>query len=185
MSQNNIGIFASQIPQGSYESIATVTVGIGGQASIAFTSIPATYKHLQIRGISRDVVSAVEGNVKMTFNSDTTAANYRMHSLIGNGSTASSQDLGNAVPIPLTITGNTATTNAYGAGIIDILDYTSTNKYKTARSLTGWDSNGDGRIMFRSTLWLSTSAITSITFTTNSGSNFARYSRYALYGIKG
>jgi hypothetical protein len=31
-----------------FESIATVTVGGGGASSISFTSIPATYKHLQL-----------------------------------------------------------------------------------------------------------------------------------------
>ena len=36
---------------GDFESIATVTVGGGGAASIEFTSIPGTYQHLQIRGI--------------------------------------------------------------------------------------------------------------------------------------
>ena len=34
----------------SYDSIATVTVGSGGSSSIVFSSIPQTYKHLQIRG---------------------------------------------------------------------------------------------------------------------------------------
>jgi hypothetical protein len=33
----------------SYESISTVTLG-SSQATIAFSSIPSTYKHLQIRG---------------------------------------------------------------------------------------------------------------------------------------
>ena len=32
----------------SYESIATVTVGSGGSSTITFSSIPATFTHLQI-----------------------------------------------------------------------------------------------------------------------------------------
>jgi hypothetical protein len=52
-----LGIIASAITGNlvttSYESIATVTVGGGGSATIDFTSIPATYTHLQIRGIAR------------------------------------------------------------------------------------------------------------------------------------
>ena len=36
-----------------FESIATVTVGSGGSSTISFTSIPGTYKHLQVRGIGR------------------------------------------------------------------------------------------------------------------------------------
>ncbi|NCU72421.1 MAG: hypothetical protein EBY66_05360 [Candidatus Fonsibacter lacus] len=55
-----LGIWASQNYSrysitGSYESIATVTVGSGGSSYIEFTSIPATYSHLQIRIISASV----------------------------------------------------------------------------------------------------------------------------------
>jgi hypothetical protein len=35
-----------------FESIATVTVGGGGAATVEFTSIPGTYQHLQIRAIA-------------------------------------------------------------------------------------------------------------------------------------
>jgi hypothetical protein len=55
-----LGIIASAITGNlvttSYESIATVTVGGGGAATVAFTSIPATYTHLQIRGIGRSMM---------------------------------------------------------------------------------------------------------------------------------
>ena len=47
-----LGIIASQDYNrvtNSYESIATVTVGSGGSSSLTFSSIPATYTHLQIR----------------------------------------------------------------------------------------------------------------------------------------
>jgi hypothetical protein len=67
--------------------------------------------------------------------------------------------------------------------ICDVLDYANTNKFKTLRSLTGNDRNGSGSIWLDSGLWRSTSAITSIKFTT--GTAFAQYSQFALYGIKG
>ena len=48
-----LGVIASQITghlsTNSFESIQTVTVGSGGQSSISFSSIPSTYKHLQLR----------------------------------------------------------------------------------------------------------------------------------------
>jgi len=46
------GLVTFGVPN-SYESIASVTVGSGGAANVEFTSIPATYTHLQIRGIAR------------------------------------------------------------------------------------------------------------------------------------
>ena len=51
----------------SYESIATTTVGSGGASSITFSSIPATYAHLQIRGIFKPSAACWLG---LRFNSD-------------------------------------------------------------------------------------------------------------------
>jgi predicted patatin/cPLA2 family phospholipase len=74
--------------------------------------------------------------------------------------------------------------NIFGAGVIDILDYANTNKYKTVRALSGHDNNGSGYVNFESGLWMSTSAITSIKLFT-AGNVYAQYTQFALYGIKG
>jgi hypothetical protein len=77
--------------------------------------------------------------------------------------------------------------NAFGAGVWDILDYTSTNKYKTIRVLGGLDTNQapESELRFGSGLWLNTAAVTSLTFLAQSGSaNFTQYTTFALYGIK-
>jgi hypothetical protein len=68
---------------------------------------------------------------------------------------------------------------------MDILDYTSTNKNKTVRSLGGFDRNGGGIITLSSSLWFKTpEAITSIRLKPQS-SSWTQYSSFALYGIKG
>ena len=177
-----LGIFASQgrVAANSYESIQTITVP-SGQASITFTSIPSTYKHLQIRVVG--LFSVADRGTIMQFNSDT-AANYSWHRLIGNGTAASSdgasgQNYGLTAP-----NGAPSTTNNPSPGVIDILDYADTNKFKTVRSLGGSDANGNGSIIFQSSLWRSTSAITSIKIEASSG-NYNQYSHFALYGIKG
>ena len=77
-----------------------------------------------------------------------------------------------------------ATGDVYGAGIIDILDYTNTNKYRTTRSLTGYDKNGSGDVNSLSHLYRSTTAVTQIDLILNQG-NFTTGTRIALYGIKG
>lgn len=163
----------------SYESIATTTVGAGGSSSISFSSIPSTYKHLQIRGIGR---AAAANNTRIQFNGDT-ASNYRSHFLYGDGASAGAGDyyaytanyLGNS----------TSTANVVSAFVIDILDYTSTAKNKTTRTLMGCDTNGAGVVQLMSGLWLNSStAISSINLFVDS-STFAQYSSFALYGIKG
>ena len=161
---------------GDFESIATVTVGSGGATSISFTSIPSTYKHLQLRAFIDS--NSSDGYMSLRFNGDTTSSNYRYHYLQGNGSSASAGTGANNAYFP-----STAGPDGGGA-IMDILDYQNTNKYKTIRILNGWDSNGSGIISFTSNLWMSTNAINEITLT-NTGMNPQQYSHFALYGVKG
>ena len=75
----------------------------------------------------------------------------------------------------------------FSAGVLDILDYANVNKYTTTRVLSGFNTNGsaNGTAVFLSSgLWMSTSAVTSITLTGRS-TNIGQYSSFALYGIKG
>jgi hypothetical protein len=160
----------------SYESIATFN-GTGSSAIIEFTSIPSTFKHLQLRA----VVNTTGGGCTITFNNDT-GNNYARHYLFGNGSTVTAG--GQATQSNADIVAQSATTNIAAANIIDILDYANTNKYKTNRTLAGVDQNGSGYVVFQSGSWRNTAAITSITILTNAV-NYTQYSHFALYGIKG
>jgi hypothetical protein len=172
--------FVIPAPQGDFESIATVTVGAGGSATISFTSIPGTYQHLQLRIISRDSAQNNQ-SLFITFNSDT-GSNYNLHRLYGTGGATGSDSVTNSTYM---ICGShTNTSSTFGAGVTDILDYANTNKFKTIRSLNGWENNSDGRFFFVSGAWRSTSAITSISIKPEANS-FAQYSHFALYGIKG
>ena len=171
-------------PPNSYESIATVTVGSGGAANVEFTSISSIYTHLQIRSIGRTTQSATASFIGIEMNSDT-GSNYSYHILQGDGSSAVGGSLSSQTKTyARDFTAANAGANTFGAIIIDVLDYANTNKYKTIRNLGGTDNNGNGTINLTSGLWMSTSAITSIKFTPESG-NFAQYSQFALYGIKG
>ena len=167
----------------AFESIATVTVGSGGSPEVEFTSIPATYTHLQIRYISRSE-NASDSTTIMRINSDT-GNNYSTHRLYGNGSAAGSegQNTVSFIELPRTAYGATGS-NIFGGGVIDILDYLNTNKYKTIRLLGGCDENGSGAITFVSGLWQSTSAITAVNFLPSGGADMAEYTTFALYGIK-
>jgi len=184
-----LGIMASQISghlvTNSYESIATVT-GTGSASTLSFTSIPSTYKHLQIRYISRSTAgSAGLSGIQVTANSDTTSGNYSYHRIVGDGASASAYGQSGLDYIGLN--SNSANTSGmYAVGVLDILDYTSTNKGKTFRLLTGGDLNNTlGIITLRSQGWFATSAaITRIDLTTSVG-NFDTNSTFALYGIKG
>ena len=168
----------------SYESIATVTVGAGGSSTISFTSIPQTFTHLQLRTIAKQTTAVSIITTNLSFNSDTTNTNYARHELYGNGSTTAAGGVATSTNLAKAVY-YAGSGSEFGGAVVDILDYTNTNKYKTIRALGGVDNNGSGFATFTSALWLSTSAITRIDITFNNTATAAQYSHFALYGIKG
>jgi hypothetical protein len=177
-----LGPNSAYIPN-SFESIATATPS--AVSTFTFSSIPSTYKHLQIRGIGRTARVATNDTMNIRINGDT-GSTYAFHTLYGNGSTVSAS--GSATQTAGEwgqLSAASATASVFGTTIIDIIDYASTTKYKTIRIFNGWDNNGSGFTYLGSVLWQSTSAITSITMYSSTSSNYSSGSTFALYGIKG
>jgi len=185
-----LGIYASQISghlftlSGSYDALASVTVSGTSTTSITFAGIPQTYSHLQIRSLNRtSITSGGNQYAQIQFNGDS-GSNYSIHGLRGDGSSAYSYGVANVGYSSGITSGVTSDTSlSWGGGIIDILDYSNTNKYKTTRGLTGYDGNGSGLLEFNSGAWRNTTAITSITLPISNGYYLAN-SSFALYGVK-
>lgn len=171
---------------GSFEQIETV-IATGSSSSVTFSSIPSTYKHLQIRMTHR-AVYALDGNLfhRMRFNGDS-ASNYSWHVLEGTGAGFPYSQAGTTATdmrIGQTPAGNTAA-NAFAASILDILDYTDTNKFTTVRSLLGSNTSARNSGLYSGS-WRNTAAVTSITLLNDVGyGNYTSGSRFTLYGIKG
>ena len=159
----------------SYESIATVTIGSGGASTASFSSIPSTYQHLQIRIFAKTADAGSFGSASMSING---GAGEARHDIYGTGSSVGVSGISGSF---ITYIGASA---QFGSAVVDIFDYADTNKAKTSRGFGGTDNNGSGLIAMTSGLEISTTAISSLTFTSSSG-NFAQYSSFALYGIKG
>lgn len=160
--------------------IDSVTVGAGGASSVSFSSIPSTYQHLQIRMFAK--YSGTVGGGYVNFNSDSSSGNYSYHAFGADGSTVSTATGANANRGLYTSVAGTSATQA-NVMIMDILDYADTNKYKTLRTLYGWDGNGSGYAEFGSSNWRSTTAVSGITLTPNN--TFAQYTKISLYGYTG
>ena len=179
-----LGIMASAMsanlwqPEGAYDSLATITLSTS-TASITFTGIPSTYKHLQIRFIANDTVTS---RIRLRLNGDT-GNNYSTHLLYGDGASALTAAAASANVITAGPALNSGGTS-FAAGVVDILDYAITTKYKTVRTLSGVDINGSGEIGLYSGAWLNTVAVTSVTLFWDNSSNIAQNSTFALYGVK-
>jgi hypothetical protein len=176
------GAGAGGLAIGDFESIASTTVGTA-TPTITFSSIPQTFTHLQLRMIVRSA-GASSDFVRLRPNNDSSSI-YSYHYLLGTGaSTFSGAELSNTgmrLDKPA-LSGDTA--NIFGSNVVDLLDYANTNKFKTAKVLYGLDVNGAGEVGLTSSNWRSTTAITSLVLTLNTGSNFAVNSSFALYGVK-
>lgn len=172
----SVGTLSVPIPVSlnSYESIATVNVS-SSVPYIDFTSIPSDYKHLQIRALYTTVSTG--NNLYMTLNGSTNSTYY--HYLFGDGSSATAGASSTNL-ISVQWGGNGP---AYYGMILDILDYGSTSKNKTIRTLGGIDNNGSGGVYFSSNLYSTTSAVSSLRIGCFA-EDLKQYSQFALYGIK-
>ena len=156
------------------------------ESSVTFSSLStyaADYQHLQIRAVVR---SNSTGGTSSTliFNSDSSAS-YSIHTLHGNGSAVDSDgytSITYAAPF-INIAIATSPSNAYRAGIIDILDPFETTKNTTLRVLEGGPAGTGSEIRLNSGAYLKTDAVGSVTIGLES-STYTIGSRFSLYGIK-
>jgi hypothetical protein len=188
-----LGIVASSKlkASSSFESIATA-VGTGSSGTITFTSIPSTYKHLQIRYVAKHTGTTNSlDSLDITLNGNT-GSNYTRHLIVGEGSNVTATGQASQVRIrtgSVIPDSNASLNNMFGVGIIDINDYTSTSNNKTVRTILGVDTNSSvtpvGRITLVSGLWFATpAAITSIQLNSQVA-NWTTTTVFSLYGIKG
>lgn len=166
----------------SYEQITT-TVLSGLSSNVSLSSIPATYKHLQLRMVLQTSSSSNQNRFAgLRLNGDT-AANYSSHELGGDGAAVGStsqfqsymefRTSGQALP-------------GWAAHIVDILDYASASKFKTTKMLGGYVAgNGNSYQQLASGNWRSTAAVNSIQIISLGGDAFVAGSRFSVYGIKG
>jgi len=167
------------------EPIASTLVGAGGVSTVTFNDIPQTYKHLQLRITGRNTrVSGYNAGTLMGYFNGDTATNYANHIFYGDGGTVYSFAALTSSGFNAARVADNSVANVVGVSIIDILDYTNTNKNTTVRTLTGIENNSVGELNYYSSVWMNTTAITSITIDTPTF-NIMQHSRLSLYGIKG
>lgn len=170
------GILASSGGAAGAFDLLETTVLTTNTASVTFSSLGSysNYKHLQIRFVAK---ATGEGNAILRFNGDTSG--YASHQLFGNGSSVTSSF-------------NTATDNIWTAilnatnweaGVVDILDFGSASKNKTAKALASGTFSSTPYILLRSGVRLTTTAITSISLGADVG-NMVSGTRVSLYGVK-
>lgn len=166
---------------GSMELIQTVTLS-STVNSVTFSSIPQTYKHLELRVLAT-ATSEAQFNINLN---NVFSSSYGWHYLLGDGGSVTDGGLVNRSSMTLdTTSGGTV---QFRAHIINLVDYASTVKNTTVMNLSGnRPNNGTGRISLSSGYFANTAAINRIQLIANvsAGFGFRANSRFSLYGIKG
>lgn len=177
-----LGVIASSTRQGQATDTGAMfpifaTTLTGTAASITFSNIPSTYTHLQVRF---STLNGATGGTFFRFNNDS-GSNYSSHYLYGNGTGVQSGVYGASTEIYVSNHGTTIPT----VGIIDVLDYKNTNKFKTTRAFAGNDTNNTNNtaIAIWSGNYRSLTAINAFTIFP-SGTTFSANTEVCLYGIK-
>ena len=158
----------------TYDLIAS-NVLTSSASSVTFSSIPATYRDLVLVMANAKNASATS-SCRMVLNA-TTSPDYQVINMRGSGSSASSSTRSTAY-IDVLFSNFLSTTDVNTA-IIQIMDYSATDKHKSV--LIRADSAGQGTEA-TAARFPSTSAVNSIEINA-AGSNFASGSTFYLYGI--
>lgn len=157
------------MPTPTYTALANVTLG-STASTVTFSSIPATYRDLVL---VPKITNASVFSLFLRFNSDS-GANYSFVGAYGAASpTSASYSISNTNQIEIQDTNSTSTP------IINIMDYSATDKHKTILHRNGVVTQ---YVAMQAGRWQNTAAITTVQLIA-SGTTFSVGSSFALYGI--
>lgn len=157
----------------AYVPLANITLG-SSAASVTFSSISQAYRDLVF--VVNATASSGTPNLAFQFNGDT-ASNYTVVTMEGTGSVTSSAS--GSLAFGVTGVNSPDLSTTIGSSIIQVMDYTATDKHKTSLGRGNNTANG---VTAAATRWANTAAITSVLLKPNS-STFAAGSTFALYGV--
>lgn len=163
------------MPTATYIALANITIGSSAPTEITFSSIPNTYRDLVLVWSG---VSTAQGGMRMRFNNNSESV-YNVVAMQGNGSTFSSnaETYDAAQPNYYLALRSTSVQN----GMIQIMDYSATDKHKTYLARCGGTS---GEVVAVAERWGKTDAITSVKlYTYQGGVAFGNGFTACLYGI--
>jgi hypothetical protein len=157
----------------------------GAAASVTFSAISASYRHLQIRAQCRSDTVAVVTDLRVRFNGDT-AANYYSQASYGQAAaTGAAEGLAQTFVGVSDMSAASAPAGHAGAFAIELENYAATVFYKqfTAQSNDSYGT-ATAQMIIRNVggRWQSTAAINSVTLFPAAG-NFIAGSTFTLYGL--
>lgn len=166
----------------SRELIEEIVVGSGGAATIDFDPVPGTYSELELVVKVRHE-AASDSNLRVRFNNDS-GNNYEYEIDVGAGGSAAAARVASVSGGRVGGCDGTVA-NAWDIARAFIPFYADTDNYKVCHSLImqKYSTGTLTTVGEIASWWLSTSAITRITLSAESGSDLAEGSKARLYGL--
>jgi hypothetical protein len=156
----------------SYIALATTTLS-SATTFVTFSSIPSSVNGVALRDLILVINGRVNANSNMVFYYNSDQSNGSSVWMQGNGSSASSSSIG-------FMFAGTWNANQDSNAIVQIMDYSATDKHKTA--LVRWDDAGANTVAVAGR-WANTAAINKIGLTIDDASSFSSTSTFSLYGV--
>lgn len=186
--ESGTGLWTPETPSGGGAmTLIASQVLSSAQASVSFSSIPATYNHLRlvIMGASSDAAASDIGKVQL--NADT-GGNYDYQVAYGYNSNAWEIVTGTTTGALLySVPGTSVQAGTACLFEVDIPCYAATTFRKIINSIGGYNaaqtSVDDASQGTSLTTWRNTAAVTEVTALLDSGSNWVVGSSFYLYGI--
>jgi len=166
-----------------YEFISSTVLG-SSQASVEFSSLPAGYRHFELRLVIRSAQVSTNDRLRLRLNGDS-SSNYSWVEQGGSASSTASipSSITETVTYPGYIPAAGDPANCFGTSKILITDVTA-SKFLTGNAITGFLTTGFATYQnLQGFTRKVNAALTSVTFTANG--SFAAGSRFSLYGYKG
>ena len=162
------------MPKKTYTQINSVTLA-AASSSITFNSIPQNFRDLvliQTGNSSNTSINSLQ--IRMNNDSGSNYAGVVMGADAGTVSSGAFTDSGH-------IAGYAINTGVV-VNIVDIMDYSATDKHKTV--LSKHNTASDSRVRYATTRWANTAAVTSLTCRVDTGASWNSSSTFTLYGIE-
>ena len=162
------------MPTNTYTALATLTL-TGTDTEVVFASVPNSYRDLVL--VVGNMTATAANTFYVQLNGDT-ASNYSWVTAWGTGSGTGSATLTNNGALVGGYTGVSTSTGQ--TTIIQLMDYSATDKHKTVLSR---HNNSAGEVSMTASRWANTAAVTQVNLKILPSGSFNSGSTFSLYGI--
>ncbi len=175
------------VPPGSGGAVTSIQqiVTAASQATVDFTSIPATYSSLRLVWMAQELQAGTAiTTLKCKVNNDGTSGNYTSTGRIGaqNGAAFASDIAASAAGVDIGALPQSGNTGIASGGELIIPSYAGTTFHKRLLAHSGEDDGTTNlTVILETSRWKSTAAINRLTMSTT-GTGFTNGSVFTLYG---